>query len=1185
MPSYDDSLLGFANRVRQRQVDPYNEAQSYQYGSSGLTDFTSTVRAREELVQEPFAVEDTERYTRRPTTMIGKAFDLLSRGEYTAASILHSLTNEDSETVGQVLGLAVSEAISPQHRYTMHDVLRNVAPEFVERRGKTAVALGFAASVALDPLTYLTFGASGIKTGVKGAGIAINIARGKKTGRFFETVAKNLGEDGITKHAEDSAIAGLQHILNPVKFDEGIVEAGAKIANIKAKKFKTLSKAEQTKYDTYRQKTFLESSAEEAKKALDELGYDLGDVIDRGGIKFAGKTLINKESASVIADKVGLTDAVRALGDLPSIKAVRKALDEGGAPIVKDAEGNVRTGATRGAQLATRVLGGALTAGRETREAFLSRFSQTHNIKKAIKDAGLDDGFFEEYVGFRATAEARVISADVQARNLAESLTKGLSKAEREEVTKVLYEAQTASFKERQAYKKLQEGNQFGPPVLPGQQLSMQQFDKATEAEVLERVLSRSNLNDRQRDAIATWSKLSQDMAHLEMDAGLLKNYVANYTSVFHKNFRASPKEYLRQRNALLKGEEPPGLNSSKHRVFATVEHARNAGYEPLTDIAEIAAMRFSMHKKAMEQHFQEKALHTMFGGKSKVPEAIRRDLKRTMGIEVDSNNILDEMNTVVRVFDKVQGWFKSGATVVNPAFSAKQMLGSEAQRIAGGSSLAEMSLRIARGHKHPAAVLHVFDSVMRGKVPKGIVTDFGRVYDQKELTKIMSEYPVFKNMSVEGVISGQGRMGKRLAEKVDANVAWGRIKNGDLPEVKGAIALAKRSTRYVEMPQHVEDINRAATFYDNLMRGFSPEEAYKKMEQVHFNYSSGVTEFEEKFMKRLLPFYQFTKFATVLTANMVGTTPGRAATLTKVQREFMRAYGKFDPMYDGDFDGLESLTPSERHALPGFLFEQPTAFAGFDPELREAVFRIFGGVQFLDVLNIIHFDDDGSFNTEAAKRTLVQGSMAQVTPFIKAPLEAIFKTEFFTGFQRGEDGSGRRDLDADTFFTALSTALGAQFGGGTVATGVAAGALGRMTQELGAYEAAKRLIGWEVAVDPRDGVEKTYINPYMALVTANFLPQFRTALGIAREDLDPAEHVLKNLFGVSTVKLNLQDRRDRALNDATREMRDARARYKRLLASGRKGRAEQAYEDLQQAVQTMQAEYEQLGGMVRGPN
>lgn len=1180
------SILQEIERDRLRYTAPLQEAQDYvqNYAPSRLRGELERTRETYEPLQQPFAVEDSERYSRRPTSMIGKAFDLLSRGEYFSASILHSLTNEDSETVGQVLGLAVSEALSPTHRYTMHDVMKNVAPEFVARRGKSAGALSLAASIALDPLTYMTFGASGIKHAVKGAGIAINLNRGKKTGRYFETVAKNLGEGAVTKHAEDTAVAGLQHILNPVKFDDELVEAGAKLAKRKGRRNLTLNKKQQVAYDEYRRKSFLETSSTEARKALDDLGYDLGDVVDKGGLKFAGRTVIDKERATAVFDKIGLTDAVRAIGDLPSVKAVREALSEGTHAVVRDADGNIRKGATARAQAATKVLGGALAAGRATREAALSRFSQTHNIEKAIKDAGLDDGFVQEYMNLRATAEARVIAAEATAQKLAKEMSSGLSDKERDEVTKVLYEASTASFRERQKYKSVLEGPQYGPAALPGQQLSLQQFDKATEAEVLERVLSRSNLNDRQRDAVATWARMSQEMAHLEMDAGLLKNYVANYTSVFHKNFRASPEEYLRQRSAIARGEEPPGLTSSKHRVFATVEHARNAGYEPLTDIAEIATMRFSMHKKAMEQHFQETALNTMFGGAKNVPDAIRRDLKRTMGIHVDSTDLLEEMKPVVKVFDLFQGMFKSAATVLNPAFGAKQMVGSEAQRIAGGSSLPEMTMRLFANLKHPAAALHVLDSVMRGKVPKGLVTDFGRVIDEAELREVLGQYPVFKNMSVEGVVSGHGRVGKRIAEEIDANVAKGRIKNGALPEVRGAIALAKRTTRYVEWPQYIEDMNRAATFYDNLMRGFSADEAYKKMEKVHFNYSSGVTEFEERFMKRLMPFYQFTKFASVLTANMVTQTPGRAATLTKTQRELMRAYGKFDPMYDGDFDGLESLTPSERHALPGFLFEQPTAFAGFDPELREAVFRMFGGVQFLDVMNIVHFDDDGTFNTEAAKRTLVQGSMAQMTPFIKAPLEAVFKTEFFTGFKRGEDGSGRRDIDADTFFTALTGALTAQATGGTAAGGAFGAGVARMTRELGAFEAAKRIIGWEVAVDPRDGVEKTYINPYIALATANFFPQFRTALGLAREDLDPAEHVMKNLFGVSTIKLDLEDRRQRKLNDATRELRDARTRYKRLLASGRKGRAEQAYEDLQQAVLLMQEEHQKLGGLVRGP-
>jgi hypothetical protein len=290
-----------------------------------------------------------------------------------------------------------------------------------------------------------------------------------------------------------------------------------------------------------------------------------------------------------------------------------------------------------------------------------------------------------------------------------------------------------------------------------------------------------------------------------------------------------------------------------------------------------------------------------------------------------------------------------------------------------------------------------------------------------------------------------------------------------------------------------------------------------------------------------------------------------------------MEAYGKLDPVYEGG--GLDALTEEERNALPGYLLEQPSAFAGFDDRLK-AAFRTFNGFNFMDMLNSVQLSDNGEFDPE---RTMLHGALAQLTPFMKLPLEVLMQKNFFTG--RSLDamrGQPLSSADSGRLLTALAGVVGGSaFGSlGGIAVGAAAG---EGTKLLGGEELLRQVLGWEEGVDPNTGEPKVWINPYIAHVAKSFLPNLQDAFSLGRHDLHPAEAVMR-MVGVGTTKVDLKKSQQFKIRERKFEYQKAVREYKRLLREERPTKAEQARQDIQDLLEQMGMEYAHYTQPVRSP-
>lgn len=188
------------------------------------------------------------------------------------------------------------------------------------------------------------------------------------------------------------------------------------------------------------------------------------------------------------------------------------------------------------------------------------------------------------------------------------------------------------------------------------------------------------------------------------------------------------------------------------------------------------------------------------------------------------------------------------------------------------------------------------------------------------------------------------------------------------------------------EVGNFVELMNRAAPFYYLLTKNFDPAEAAKQVGNAQVQYSNrNFTAFEQQVMKRLMPFYSFTKGIVPEVAKEIAQRPGgRLATTVKAQNR-SQGDGELAPDYVRD---TASVPIDNSNPLLQML-------AGKPPE---------GTDRYLTGLGLMH-EDAFSFGPSVRGAMLEVGS--RMNPFLKAPAEWATGQTFF---QRGPEGG--RDLD-----------------------------------------------------------------------------------------------------------------------------------------------------------------------------
>src|SRR3990167_4639641 len=365
---------------------------------------------------------------------------------------------------------------------------------------------------------------------------------------------------------------------------------------------------------------------------------------------------------------------------------------------------------------------------------------------------------------------------------------------------------------------------------------------------------------------------------------GLLNSWIEDYVTHLYKNTEKG-KSFL---SDYASGAPSANLRFAKERRIPTITEAENLGFEPIKDIAEILNVRMVASEKAMlAQDFFRKTAITKgvtnagfltpkmadlqqsmkrFGelaqeGKLKLPDELKNVyIPENIGQDIIKMNkrVIDnqELNTLLKGYDKTLNFFKGSVTVIFPAFHGRNAISNVLQ------NFLDIGIQALNPDKHIKAV-----QIMSGQEGK-IVTELGTEYTYKELRKLAQ---------IKGVLQDKVTridMERQFAEKpLDTGkfnpFAYGRT-----------------------VGRGIEGEARLVNFLTHIERGLDPTEAARRTKEFLFDYDS-LSGVEKEILRRGIPFYTWTKKNIALQLRSLATDPKKNIIQMKTLRAMEEMFGQ----------------------------------------------------------------------------------------------------------------------------------------------------------------------------------------------------------------------------------------------------------------------------------------------------
>jgi hypothetical protein len=340
------------------------------------------------------------------------------------------------------------------------------------------------------------------------------------------------------------------------------------------------------------------------------------------------------------------------------------------------------------------------------------------------------------------------------------------------------------------------------------------------------------------------------------------------------------------------------------------------------------------------------------------------------------------DVSKMFKAYDSLQNYFKAAVTSIFPAFHGRNALsnvflmfnkiGYEALNPANHvatANLMSMQVKTAnlqKGIVKGTATMKEYSELMLTPVFKDRT---GYDWSWGELSSLLRNNLVSfhpKNMGmVDQITFGSENVGE-AAMKMFPKDKLGKFIHAAKP-FNPLDRDNKLFSAGFKIGQTIEDYSRTLTFLSQLKANGDPIQAARITKLALFDYAN-LTKFEREFMRRIIPFYTFTRKNLELQVNTLLTRPGNiAAQIRGVQTL-------------GEVFGGAPLTPEEMEKLPEWAREGYKLVAG-----REG--------SHITLLKTI-----GTPLEETLSRTGAQANLGIISPLIKAPLEMMSGYSFFHG-------------------------------------------------------------------------------------------------------------------------------------------------------------------------------------------
>ena len=301
--------------------------------------------------------------------------------------------------------------------------------------------------------------------------------------------------------------------------------------------------------------------------------------------------------------------------------------------------------------------------------------------------------------------------------------------------------------------------------------------------------------------------------------------------------------------------------------------------------------------------------------------------------------------NTFLRHFDTVQGLWKSWSLAVRPAYHVRNLVGNV------WNAFSLQGVKTPEPYRQAMAIQN---QAWRGRLSKEKVIA-GRSYDD-----------IYQSARDHGVL-GRGQYGAditRTMEETLERATGTRAGRASLPSrALGTRSLPIRAG--FRFGNAVEDNARLAVYINSLKKGKTPLQASNDVKKSMFDYSD-LSMFEKNVMKRLIPFYTWSRKNIPAQIEGILKNPQRYQAINTGRAQFEHEDGRPDPK-ETDWWGKR---------VPIYLGKQ-------------------GEGDIWNLITLLNWAPVADLERLGSPKDLI----AEMTsPFIKEPLEQIFNYDLFRG-------------------------------------------------------------------------------------------------------------------------------------------------------------------------------------------